>query len=218
MLFGRSTKYGAGFTLSGDNNDLVDLRETIHYLASENGPIPPLHAEFVLGFAYEVRHAYQGDRRVKSVGAPKASLNYFAVDMLWPIFLVQVGLLRTAAAYMPTQKSHQANLYRLEACIENALSTFDASISNQCSRWLSEFSALPENFLIDFVSYQSRLYVSSSTSSKGRIRRLPNVLHNISPYSQAYQAYESEVKAIAEKQKCRPQDLYDFAEWPEFKW
>lgn len=218
MLLGKSTKYGAGFTLSGDYNDLVDLHETIHYLASESGPISENHYEFVLGLAYDVRHAYQGDRRVESMDAPNASSSYFAVDILWPIFLVQVGLLRNVAAYLPTQKSHQANLYRLEGCVENALSAFDINVSSQCARWLHEFSALPENYLIDFVSYQSGLYVLSSASGKGRIRKLPSILNELAPYSPAYQAYEGEMKAVAEKQKCRPQDLHNFSEWPEFKW
>lgn len=218
MLLGKSTKHGAGFTLAGDRNDLVDLHETIHYFASESGPIPAHHDEFVLGLAYDVRHAYQGDRHTESIGDNNANSTYFAVDILWPIFLVQIGLLRAAASYLPTQKSHQANLYRLEACAESALSTLDANVSRQCSRWLSEFSALPENYLISFVSYQSYLYVSASTTCKSRIRKLSNILHDISPYSQAYQVYEREAKATAEKEKCRPQDLHYFSEWPDFKW
>lgn len=218
MLFGKSTKHGAGFTLSGDRNDLVDLHETIHYFAAESGPIPAYHNEFVLGFAYDVRHAYQGDRHTESMGGDNANSTYFAVDILWPIFLVQVGLLRAAAAYLPTQKSHQANLYRLEACTESALSALDANVARQCVRWLSDFSAFPESYLIDFVSYQTYLYVSSSATCKSRIRKLPSILNDISPYSLAYQDYEREAKAIAEREKCRPQELHDSSEWPDFKW
>ncbi len=218
MLVSNPTKYGAGFTLAGDHTDLVDLHETIHYLAAETGPIPAHHNEFVLGFAYDVRHAYQGDRRVESVENPTASSTYFAVDILWHIALVQVAMLREAASYLPTEKSHQANLYRLEACVESALGALDANVSRHCCRWLKEFSAFPESYLIDFVSHQSRLYVFSSATAKGRIRTLPNVMNDISPYSRAYKDYEQELKTIAEKEKCRPQDLQDFSEWPEFKW
>jgi len=218
LLRGNSTKHGAGFTLAGDRYDLVDLHETIHYLASENGPIHAHHDQFVLGLAYDVRHAYQGDRRTEPMADANKTISYFAVDMLWPIFLTQLGLLRVAASYLPTQKSHQANLYRLEACAESALSRLDANVSHQCGRWLSEFSALPENYLIDFVSYQSYLYVSSSDTCKGRARSLPSIMNDISPYSPAYQAYEQEAKSVAEKENCRPQDLYDHSEWPDFKW
>lgn len=218
LLLGKPTKYGAGITLVGDFNDLADLHETIHYFASENGPIAVQHDEFVLGLAYDIRHAYQGDRQIETIKYPKASSTYFAFDTLWPIFLVQLGLLRTAASYLPTQRTHQANLYRLEACTEHALSSLDADAAKQCIRWLSDFSSLPNNYLIDFVSYQSLLYVSSAKTAKGRIRRLPELLRDISPYSPAYQSYEKELVAIAEKEKCRPQDLHDFAEWPEFKW
>lgn len=218
MLVGSPTKFGAGITLAGDHTDLVDLHETIYYLASETGPISVHHNEFVLGFAYDVRHAYQGDRRVESVASPTASSTYFAVDILWPIALVQVAMLREAASYLPTDKSHQANLYRLEACVESALSALDANVSRQCCGWLKEFSAFPETYLIDFVLHQSRLYVFSSATAKGRARTLPGVMNDVSPYSRAYKEYEQELETIAEKEKCRPQDLHDFSEWPEFKW
>ena len=122
MLIGRPTKYGAGITLAGDYIDLRDLRETIHYFASDEGPLPPHHGEFVQGLAYDVRHAYQGDRRVETVDSQIANSTYFAVDIIWPIFLVQVAMLRAVASYIPTERTHQANLYRLEACVEHATS------------------------------------------------------------------------------------------------
>ena len=140
MLLGSPTKYGAGITLAGDHIDLVDLHEMIHHFAAESGPIPPLHGEFLLGLAYDVRHAYQGDRRTRRVETFKGKCTYFAVDILWPIFLVQVAMLRSAASYLPTGKSQQANLYRLEACAENALNDLDADISCECCRWLAEFA------------------------------------------------------------------------------
>lgn len=218
MLLGSPTKYGAGITLAGDHADLVDLHETIHYFAGESGPIPPQHDEFLLGLAYDVRHAYQGDRHTKTMRTPKAKYTYFAVDVLWPIFLVQVAMLRSAASYLPTEKAQQANLYRLEACVENALNDLDANISRECCRWLAEYSAFPASYLISFVSHQTYRYVFSSTTAKGRIRTLPEIMRDMSPYSEAYRAYDQELKAIAEKQKCRPEDLHDLSEWPEFRW
>jgi len=132
MLLGDSTKYGAGFRLVGDYLDLRDLYETIHYFSSENGPIPPHHDEFVLGLAYDVRHAYQGNRDTESI----ENSVYFSVDILWPILLVQVGMLRASAAYVATTKAHQAALYRIEACIEEALNAIDANVSLKCCDWL----------------------------------------------------------------------------------
>lgn len=218
MLFGRSTKFGAGFTLAGDSFDLCDLHDTIHYLASENGPMPAHQAEFVLGFAYDVRHAYQGDREVKAVGDPSKKMKYFCFDTLWPDFLVQLGLLRSAAAYLPTKKIHQANLFRLEACAEEALNEIDANIGRQCIQWLEDFSPFPKDFQVSFISEQSLQYVTSGTTAKSRFRNLPGLLGEISPYSTAYKAYEEKLKAVAKKEKCRLEDLHDFSDWPDFRW
>lgn len=218
MLLGSPTKYGTGITLAGDHADLVDLHETIHYFGGESGPIPPHHDEFLLGLAYDVRHAYQGDRDKTTMRTPNAKYTYFAVDVFWPIFLVQVAMLRSAASYLPTEKSHQANIYRLEACAESALNALDATVARECCRWLAEYSAFPANYLIDFVSHQTYRYVFSSTTAKGRIRTLPDIMREMSSYSEAYRAYEKELMVIAERQKCRPEDLHDSSEWPEFRW
>lgn len=75
MLLGSSTKYGAGLRLAGDHTDLCDLYETIHYFVPENGLIPPHHDEFVLGLAYDVRHAYQGDRDTQLINNPNGELH-----------------------------------------------------------------------------------------------------------------------------------------------
>ena len=129
MLLGSPTKHGAGITLAGDYADLVNLYETIHYFAGENGPISLQHDEFVLGLAYDIRHAYQGDRRTTLLKTSKTKYTYFAVDILWPIFLVQIAMLRSAASYLPTSKTQQANLYRIESCTENALNDLDTNVS-----------------------------------------------------------------------------------------
>ncbi len=218
MLLGSSTKYGAGFRLAGDHTDLCDLYETIHYFIPENSLIPPHHDEFVLGLAYDVRHAYQGDRDTQLINNPNGSSIYFAVDILWPICLVQVAMLRAIAAYLPTTRSHQATLYRIEACIESALNAIDATVSHKCCDWLHDFSPLPEGYLMSFVSQQSKLYVLSATTAKSRLRKLPEIISDISPYSPAYKEYETELRTIAEQQKCSPDDLHDDSEWPKFKW
>lgn len=218
MLIGSSTKYGAGLTLAGDTNDFADFRETIQYFASENGAIPPHHSEFVLGLVYELRHANQGDRRIEVFGSLDNTARYNAFDSLWPIFLVQLATLRAAAAYVPNEKSHQANLYRIESCVQSALEAVDAKAARECMRWLSQFSPLGGDFLIDFVSYLSQIYVSNETTAKRRIRSLPEILNRISAYSPEYQAYEKHIKTIAVKQNCRPEDLFDHSDSPDFKW
>lgn len=218
MLSSQPTKYGAGITLAGDYADLADLHETIHYLASETGPLPPHHDEFALGLAYDVRKAYEGERRTGPTATPHGSADYYAVDILWPAFLVQVAMLRTTAGYLPTNRTHQANLYRLEACAESALLQMDLAVGSICMRWLAQYAPLPDNFLLEFVSQQTREFVFGATAGKARFRRLPTILDDISTFSPKYKDFERFMSEQAAKQNARPQDLWDFSEWPDFRW
>ena len=69
MIFSKPTKYGAGIELYGDYQDLNSLRQTILDL-SDSPALNDGADEFVLGLAYEVRHAYEGARGTTSVSLP----------------------------------------------------------------------------------------------------------------------------------------------------
>ena len=125
MLIAEPTKYGAGVTIYGDYWDLNELHQTIHYL-SGSSVLGNHHSDFVLGLAYDIRHAYQRDRKEKTFGYDEYDkVKYRGVDILWPVILVQSGLLRWSAGFVPTGKKHQANLYQLESSIEESLDSFD---------------------------------------------------------------------------------------------
>ena len=68
MLVARPTRYGAGAMICGDYYDLRGLRQTVHTLARD-APISEAASEFSLGLAYDLRHAYQGDRETVTLGA-----------------------------------------------------------------------------------------------------------------------------------------------------
>jgi hypothetical protein len=135
MIFANPTKYGAGITVYGDLHDFQNLHETTHHL-TELSPLIDGRGEFVLGLAYEVRHAYQGDREMLKLPADlmeSETTTYFGFRELWPNFLMQLGLLRWAAGFQPTNKEHHANLFRLEACAESALTTMIHSLAGDAS-------------------------------------------------------------------------------------
>lgn len=216
MLIGTPTKFGAGITLSGDFFDLAGLRETINDLVHDN--TFACHQEFTQALAYDIRHACQGDRDKKQFETPYGNFTYHSVNIVWPTFLVQVASIRSAAAYLPTTKEQQAHLFLLEHCATSALASLGDAVTEACSDWLSKPVSLPEDFLIDFVDYQSRVFVSSASTAKKRARLLPDIMLNINKFSAGYKAYETESNLLAKQQGCRPQDLHDFSDWPEFKW
>jgi hypothetical protein len=218
MLTAKPTKHGAGITLAGDYADLAEAHETVHHLASETGPLPAHHDEFALGLAYDLRKAYEGARRIEPTEVHGSTADYYAVDILWPIFLVQLGMLRTAAGYLPTSRAHQSTLYRLEACAEQSMSTFDPATSAICMRWLTYYSPLPDTFLFEFVSQQAHNFVFGAAAGKSRFKRLPAILSDINSLSQRYRDFERALSEQAANEKCSPQDLHSLSEWPEFKW
>lgn len=217
MLLSRPTNFGAGITLGGDYLDLTSLYETIHHLAADDGPLSGQHYEFVLGLAYDIRKSYEGKREKWAPGEP-AYAEYSAVNILWPTFLVQLGMLRSACAYIPTGRRLQANLYALEDCAESALTKFDPAVGSLCMRWLAQFSPLTDSFLIEFVGQQSRDFIFGASAGKARFRRLPRILDGINPFSTAYIEFERSVKKQADAASSRPQDMADWSEWPDFKW
>lgn len=221
MIFSRPTKYGAGIQIYGDYHDLDNLHETIHQLANDQGPLNGSQMEFVLGLAYEVRHAYQGDRETHRFAADithKETTIYYSFQSLWPIFLPQLGLLRWAAGFQPTNREQQANLYRLEACAESALKAYDPFIGKRCLEWLSAFHGLPDDYLLQHIEDCARQYVSGKKVGKARFKELPDILLKLSPLSPEYQKFEEYLQKVAQEQNCQAAELSDRGEYPKFKW
>jgi hypothetical protein len=218
MLTAHTTKRGSGVTLYGDCYDLQSLHETVHYLC-EGVPLSPTFREFVLGFAYDVRHAYQGDRNTLAIGVMEDPIvKYHGFPTLWPYFLVDVGLLRWAAGLHSTTRSHQADLFRLEACTQQALLAYDRSIGEKCWEWLVRFGGFPDDYLIDFVCHCTRFYVTETEPGKPRFAALPHVLRTLWPLSDQFQEFREKAEETAKELGCDPRDLTDESEWPEFEW
>ncbi|MCE1176870.1 MAG: hypothetical protein LWW76_07115 [Burkholderiales bacterium] len=214
MLRGECTAHGAGIRLSGDYYDFHRLHETIHYLVGEDSDMQ----EFVLGLAYEVRKAKSGQREIVMKGSDDEPSTYYSVDILWPEFLAQVSMLRNLAAFKPTDSAIQSDLYRLEACIENALNEHDSNISQKVMGWVKEFGFVSKDYLTEFVFIQCREFVFSGTTLKARLKKLPSFLSRLFPQSADYKVFEKELQELAKAQGSHPQDFHDWTEWPEFKW
>jgi hypothetical protein len=219
MIFSKPTKYGAGIEIYGDYQDLNSLRQTILDMSESPALLNDGADEFVLGLAYEVRHAYEGARGTSSVSLPgMPPTTYFHFKTLWPIFLMQVALLRWSAAYQPTNKEHQANLYRLEASTDESLRSFDPFIARRCSEWLASFQGIRQGYLFQFITECAYEYVRGKVTGKARFKKLPETLRKLIPLSEEYRSFEEELRKIAEEKGCQPRDLDNRRRWPKFKW
>lgn len=219
MLRMEPTPKGAGVTLYGDFWDLNALHETIHALSGDDAPFTPHVQETVLALAYEVRHCYQGDREqleFEYLGGKKVT--YYGVKLTWPLLLWQVSALRWAAAFIPTTKSIQANLYMIEHCIEEALLEFDKEAGEKCVGWMRRFHGMTINFLPSYIDEVSYRYLFSGPQGKSRFKKLPWHLNSLSETSNDYHEYEEHLKSVAKEKNCSPQELHSVIEWPDIKW
>lgn len=218
MLIGLPTRYAAGITLCGDQLDLRHLYETISHLA-ESDALPEPQQDFLLALAYDVRHAFQGDRQTKTIDEAGLDLvEYQCVNIFWPTFMVQVAMARWSAASVPTDRGHHADLFRLEAITERALHKQDPKVARRCLDILPGFLGLPGSYLVQWITECSIIYVHGSEGGKARFKRLPGIMTAMHYSSQEYQTFEAELMRLAEEQECSPHELEYERELPEFRW
>lgn len=217
MLVARPTKYGGGIELFGDTHDLHSLHQTIHSLTS-SGPLSYEQEEVIHSLAYEVRHAYQGDRLTEGFGSGDAVIKYYGTQILWPEVIFSASQLRHAAAYSVTQREHQANLFRLEYLIESCLISYDAKIGQEVIGWWQRLPMVPQDFLAGFLSDRCYSYAYEGSVGKLRFKRLPQIIRSMWFMSNEYQTYHEYMWNIAKERDCHPNQLHDMREWPEIKW
>lgn len=216
MLLGLPTRYGAGVELYGDRLDFHSLWETVHHLMGEEAPVPHELGEFVLGLAYQLRHAGDGHRERKRFVANGRRVEYVGFKVLWPEILFQFRMLRQAASQTPTTARHQADLYALWSAITEALQQADGQTATQCLGLVDLFPNFSESYDVSMVTAVGRRYVSETPNGKRRIKSLPAYLRMLIPSSEEYTEYQrAPVEAMDREERAR---AWLGLDWPPFKW
>src|SRR4051812_5890718 len=146
MLTGISSTHDAGIGIYRDYGDLECLHETIHYLC-EGSNVGEHLEEFALGFAFEVRKSFEGERETRVFGTGRERVKYFGARNLWPYFLVQVGLLRSFAKAKPISAVHHSQLYLLEHITEKTLAEKNPQTALFCREWLNHFPGMTRDYI-----------------------------------------------------------------------
>lgn len=225
MLFAEPTRYGAGVILYGDYLDLRYTHQTIHQIASEaEWPLGGGVGEVVLGLAYDIRKAKEGQREsLQLEGNGYEGAVYHGVKILWPAFLAEVALLRLGAKDRDLGKPAEADLLRLEACASSALFSYDEKIGEQAVKWLEEFRncdarLFREKYLCSAVNVAIYKYIKETKNSKARFKKLPEVLRLIDPRTPEYARFEAHVREQAERAGRRAEHFDAPDEFPAFRW
>jgi len=211
MLECTLNKYHTGLTLWGDYMSLRHLHELIHTVV-EGSVVIENKEGFMLGLAYDVRKAQEGQRlKRKSKQAPDPLVLY-GVEILWPVILVQVGLLRHAMGFMPTSKRHHATMFELEYVVEAAIDEAVVADAAEIIEWIPRLGAAPYPHLDSVLT--SRCVYFINLPAKKRLQALVPLLESFDPMFD----YFSE--SGPEKADRIPQSAFKEGddEWPKFEW
>jgi len=218
MLYGKSTPKHAGVTVYGEYYDLRNLYDVIQYLADSPGLTPRFH-EFIQSFCCDLRHAYQGDRIVdQRQEFHDASSTYFGVNIVWPLLPIYIKILRHCASFMPTPRMHQGYLYLLENVVLKALQPTTAEISDRVIAWIDHYPMFFENYFTEYFNEICKEYLFNTEPGLTRLARLPQILQMLSPLSEDYKAFASQLEKTAKEKGCDPQSLMDLSDWPSYEW
>ena len=220
MLTANLTKNAAGIELLGDSLDLREIYYLVHYLSSEF----PLSCEcgtalsdYLLGLAYEVRHAAMGDRCSKEMGDWQGdkTIRYHACKIFLPTYFVYLQLIRYAAAYKPTDRCQQSLIYALESCLELALRN---NVSQPCIDALIA-ARIPFSceYLIQVFETVTYDYIQLHSKRK-RLDCLPKIITHFFPYSGYYVDLREQIDSLAQEYDCKISEVIVEKSFGKFIW
>lgn len=212
MLNYELTPNHAGLALWGDYASLERLHEFVHEVVAESSAIEDKEG-FVLGLAYDVRKAFQGQRSESHIDHGGGRGKIFGVEILWPVILVQVGVLRHAMAFIPTNRLDQATMFELEHTVEAATRAAMPSTVDEVIHHMRQIGAMPYHHLDTVLN--SRCCYFIELPAEKRLVVLPKLLDTFDP-NYAFLAKQRTTMQPG----IIPPDAFAAGEreWPDFEW
>ena len=212
MLNYELTPNHTGFVLWGNYATLKQLHKFVYKVVEESIFIEDKEG-FVLGLAYDARKAFQGERRESHVDYGGDRNKIFGVEVLWPVILIQVGVLRHAMAFMICNRLDQATMFELEHVVELAARAAIPSTADEIIHSMYRTGAMPYQH-IDAVLNSRCCYFIELPAQK-RLSILPKLMETFGPMYD-FLAKQNPVM----RHGIIP--LNSFAdgdrEWPDFDW
>lgn len=212
MLRITPTYRGTGALLQGDYYDLDWLYATIHSLATpfENDNTMPQYMA-LMNFAYEVRHAQQGDREKESMS--DAGI-YYGFRYSWPQLLITTNLLRaTTISYPAASITDLAQVTLLETWVKEALLQFDATGGEALGALVGFGLPIDSPFLTHLCTAVAVSFMSKP-ATKAHFRALSSMMVDfLSPDGEAYSQIVFQLHEASKRLGCPISKLTQ--EWPE---
>lgn len=214
MLSYRPLKNNAGILLCGDYLTLKALHEVVH-VVNEKSPLIHDRDGVFLGFAYDIRKAYEGQRQVLQPADhfPEIGIRY-GVEMLWPMLLMQSRMLRASLAYFDSDKQQQSLAYALELVIETAIAQ---ELKSQADIITYHWNRIDPAIPWAEQKINGRCALFCSWSKAERLKKMPDLLASLDPMHPVF--YKHAMKN-GRSNLLSPEalDEWDGVEWPDPKW
>ncbi|MDG3444621.1 DUF6904 family protein [Nitrospirillum amazonense] len=213
MLTANPTSKLGGLVLWGDYDDLSAHYDLVHQVCGQDGPLPYDVGEFVLGLAYDLRKAKEGQRltrEVQRLGGDSKRL--YGVEIVWTFLLPQVAILRGAAAFMVLTSRDQAMMWELEAAVEEAAEEgFGTDIGRAVIDRMRRLRSGPWPDLIEKSKTRSAYFLDRSGKAARKSSIVP-VMDSMNPMYEANASLGMNKVAIAEGRMIDPKDFKTYTE------
>ncbi|WP_342599509.1 hypothetical protein MHB48_19780 [Psychrobacillus sp. FSL H8-0483] len=235
MLALKNTENLTGALISGDFWDLDELCTTIYHLTrNQDRNLEWQGARIrLLSIAYDLRHAYQGERNVEFVanGLHKATMKahdfiapenniYYSAEILWPeLAFAFVAINDFIKLYKKEEEAtdydiNVVNARKFQAIIAKGLK--ENMSKEEYTFFLSSVSsrnASVQEYAVQYIDTLNLSYIEMPREQ--RSNSFAAIIHNIIVDNNEYDSFKRKVLTEASKTKCSIHDLRLDIEYPE---
>ena len=213
MLEFKLTRHHAGLVLWGYYAALERAHGLVHRVVEES-PVIDDKEGFVLGLAYDLRKAFEGQRSKAFRSDPDGSrCRIYGVEILWPVILVQVGLLRQAMGFIVTNRLDQSIMFELEHVVETAVRAAEPGRADEILEWMGRVGSAPYSHLAAVLDSRCRYFIECPPAK--RLSTLPRLMETFDPMYEFLAEHRLALRpGIISPEAFAGGDR----EWPDFKW
>lgn len=234
MLTIQNTPNHAGVKISGDYFDLDELNKAIYHVIGDENKYHNFTGSRtrLLGIAYEIRHAAQGDRNIEPVFngmtehtkkqhrfiAPDKNI-YFSAEVLWPEILYAIVALNDFVRLhqedveFPDWDPELHLIRHFQALVLDCL--HGQVPEEQYQTILKTFSQTPtvKDYAVQYIDFLNLKFIDMPKQQ--RENTLPAVAVKIAIQDNDYQAFRQQVLTAATPAKKAIHEIQFKAEYPE---
>jgi len=215
MLQFEITKKHAGIRLWGDTWTLQRIHEVLHKVNEQSCVIENKEG-FFLGLAYDIRKAYEKQREIDTIEIFDDKYQIYGVEILWPVIVAQVGLLREAMGFIPTNRNDQIVAFELENLIEGAAAKALPGRAEEIMSLMARVGGC-QSHIDEVLDSRCRFFIDLPPSK--RIKMLPSVLESFDPmfdHISRLRIRNSSPVQLSPEDFAKYQDVD--TDWPDFQW